>query len=135
MKITGSFRAQQLRSDLAEHFGLSDQVVSRGLVALVASIRGRLPRPVEISLASWVPEAWSVVGGQAGARGLAAARGAEAIKRRVAEAGVPYEVAGPFIVEVVRHLASRCGSPLAAALHSRVPEFSLIEKEIESSMA
>jgi hypothetical protein len=135
MKITGSFRAQELRADLAQRFGLDEEVVSQGLVALVSSIRGRLPRPVWISLASWVPEAWSVVGGHAGASGLIAARGAEAIKQRVAEAGVPYDVAGPFVVEVVRHLANRCGSPLATALHSRVPEFSLIEQEIESSLA
>jgi len=87
--------------------------VSQGLVALVEAIRGRLPRPVEVSLASWVPEAWSVVAEGPAASGLTAARGAEEIKRRVADAGVPYPVAGPFVVEVVRYLGDRCGSPLA----------------------
>lgn len=135
MTITGSVRAQQLRSDLAQRFRLEEEVVSQGLVALVSAIRARLPRPVEIALASWVPEAWSVVATPMGASGLMAARGAEEIKRRVAEAGVPYSAAGPFVVEVVRHLGNRCGSPLATALHRRVPEFSLIEREVESSPA
>jgi len=135
MRITGSHRAQQLRADLVARFGLDDEVVSQGLVALVAAIRGRLPRPVEISLASWVPEAWRVVVDAPGASGLTAARGAEEIKRRVAAAGVPYAVAGPFVVEVVRYLGDRCGSPLATALHRRVPEFALLERENESSLA
>jgi hypothetical protein len=135
MTITGSQRAQQLRVDLARRFDLDEEAVSRGLVALVAAIRPRLPRPVEISLASWVPESWAVVAAAGGANGLTAARGADEIKRRVAEAGVPFEVAGPFVVEVVRYLADRCGSPLAAALHRRVPEFSLLEQEAEFPLA
>ena len=135
MTITGSNRAQQLRAELGRRFGLDEQAVSQGLVALVESIRGRLPRPVEISLASWVPEAWGVVADGPAASGVTAARGAEEIKRRVADAGIPYDVAGPFVVEVVRFLGDRCGSPLATALHRRVPEFSLLEQEIESSLA
>jgi hypothetical protein len=51
----------------------------------------------------------------------------------VAEAGIPYEVAGPFVVEIVRYLGERCGSPLATALHRRVPEFALLERERTSS--
>jgi len=135
MTITGSHRAQQLRADLAQRFELDEEAVSQGLVALVEAIRGRLPRPVEVSLASWVPEAWSVVAEGPAASGLTAARGAEEIKRRVADAGVPYRVAGPFVVEVVRYLGDRCGSPLATALHRRVPEFSVLEQETESSLA
>lgn len=135
MAITGSHRAQQLRSDLARRFALGEDAVSQGLVALVDAIRGRLPRPVEISLASWVPEAWEVVAEGPGAGRLASARGAEEIKRRLADAGIPYEVAGPFVVEVVRYLGDHCGSPLATALHRRVPEFALLERENQSSMA
>lgn len=135
MTITGSHRAQRLRADLGQRFGLDEEAVSQGLVALVESIRGRLPRPVEISLASWVPEAWAVVSEGPSASGLTAARGAEEIKRRVADAGVPYEMAGPFVVEVVRYLGDRCGSPLATALHRRVPELSLLERETQPSLA
>ncbi len=135
MKITGSSRAQQLRAELVARFGLDEEEVSKGLVALVAAIRGRLPRPVEISLASWVPEAWRVVADAPCASGLTAARGAEEIKCRVAAAGIPYRVAGPFVVAAVRFLGDHCGSPLATALHRRVPEFALLEQENESSLA
>jgi hypothetical protein len=133
MMITGSHRAQRLRADLAQRFGLDEEAVSRGLVALVEAIRARLPRPVEIALASWVPESWCVVAEAPGGSLSTAARGADEIKRRVAEAGIPFEVAGPFVVEIVSYLGEHCGSPLATALHRRVPEFALLERERTSS--
>jgi hypothetical protein len=135
MTITGSYRVQQLRADLAKRFRLDEAAVSQGLVALVEAIRARLPRAVEVSLASWVPESWVVIAEAPEGIRPVAARSADEIKRRVAEAGVPFEVAGPFVVEVVRYLGDRCGSPLATALHRRVPEFAQLEQEVTSSLA
>lgn len=132
MVIVGSKRSQQLRSHLVERFGVDEESVSRGLVALVGAIRSRLPKPVEISLASWVPESWQVVSGSARTSAIASARGAEEIKRRVAEAGIPREDAAAFVVEVVRFLGDRCGAPLAEAIERRIPELSRLSEEAGS---
>ncbi len=130
MVIVGSRRSQLLRSHLAGRFRIDEDAASRGLVALVGALRGRLPKPVEISLASWLPESWQIVSARDGMP--VAARGSEEIKQRVEEAGVPGPEAAAFVMEVVRYLGDHCGAPLAEAIRRRIPELVQLAEETGS---
>ncbi len=121
-----SRRSREVRADVADRLQLDPEAVSGGLVAFLGSVHARLPRGTAVALVSWLPEAWTLLGTQASAP----ARGAAAFRARVIEAGVPEDKAGAFIVEVLRVVGERVGTPIADALRKRIPELAEIEREV-----
>jgi hypothetical protein len=120
-----SRRSQEVRADLAARLKLDADAVSRALVAFLGCIHARLPRGTAVALVSWLPEAWALLGAQA----AQPARGAAAFRARVVEAGIPDEQSGIFIVEVLRVIGERVGTPIAETLRKRIPELVEIERE------
>ncbi len=130
MQEIGSRRSQQLRRMLAERFDLGEEVVSAGLVVAVEAIRDRIPRAAEISLISWIPEAWFILGGGEGTAGTCSAcpcRGKEALIGRLAKVGVPEESGLEFVATLIAFIGDRCGSALARSIRRRVPEIDGVE--------
>ncbi len=104
---------------MAARFDLPPEIVERGLYAVVDAIHDRLPRGVRVALLSWLPECWSMLDDGAPRR---PARGVRELEARVVEAGVRPEQAVDFVVEMLRFLGERCGTPLAEAMRRRIPE-------------
>jgi len=117
-----SRRATELRSALAEATGLDEERVSAGLVALAEAIRDRFSPAIEVSLFSWVPECWSLATRPRNRDAAHQVRGREALIRTLVEAGLPAGVVEAFLATFIRHVARRCGTPLADQVIRRVPE-------------
>ncbi|RMG48957.1 MAG: hypothetical protein D6718_00795, partial [Acidobacteria bacterium] len=100
---------------------------------LIGAIHDRLPRAVQVSLVSWVPQSWGFLFGAQAADTL---RGVPALRARLQKAGLSSSNVGPFVAEVVAFIERRMGRPLAAALRKRVPELVALEtqaKEVASA--
>ncbi len=128
MNVKESRRAQELRETLAARFDLPEDTVRDALLAVAEAIHERLPRGVRVAFLSWMPECRSLLLENAPTATDAPPRGSEALKMRVAAAGVPEDAALMFIVEIVRFLGERCGRPLADALRRKIPEIAAIEQ-------
>jgi len=126
----GSSRSKELRKHLAKRFDLDEGTVSAALMALVGAIHERLPRSVEVSLVSWIPETWGFL--QEDGRELfgASVRGEAAIEERLVAAGLREDQAAAFAAELVTFLERRCGRALADALRRRVPELARFEAAV-----
>ena len=126
----GSSRSKELRKHLAKRFDLDEGTVSAALMALVGAIHERLPRSVEVSLVSWIPETWGFL--QEDGRELfgASVRGEAAIEERLVAAGLREDQAAAFAAELVTFLERRCGRALADALRRRVPELTRFEAAV-----
>ncbi|RMG45368.1 MAG: hypothetical protein D6718_07375, partial [Acidobacteria bacterium] len=93
-----SKRSMELTRHLAERFNLRDELVNEALTALIGAIHDRLPRAVQVSLVSWVPQSWGFL---FGAQATDTVRGVPALRARLQEAGLSASYAGPFVAEVV----------------------------------
>ncbi len=129
----GSSRSRELRKHLAERFDLDPGTVSAALMTLVGAIHDRLPRSVEVSLVSWIPETWGFL--QEDGRELfgSAVRGEAAIEERLVAAGLRQDQAAAFAAELVAFLERRCGRALAEAMRRRVPELASFEQAVSAS--
>lgn len=123
-----SRRARELLTALAERFDLSEAQARAAVVAVASAIEDRLPRGVRAAFLSWMPQSWSLLRPElSGAK--SPIRGVNELKERVVAAGVPGDCALPFVAEMVRFLAERCGRPLAEALRRKIPEIASIEQQ------
>ncbi len=117
-----SRRAAELREALVGATGLDVERVSAGLVALAEAIRHRFPPAVEVALFSWVPECWALATRPRNRDAAHQVRGRGALVRWMVEAGLPEATVEPFLATFIRHVARRCGTPLADHVVRRVPE-------------
>jgi hypothetical protein len=129
MHVRESKRARELRETLAEKFAISPEVVNKAAVAFVTAVHDRLPRGTKVALLSWVPDCMMLLMGSEQSSAEPPARGIDGIKARIAAAGVPDEVALRFVVELVRFLGDRCGTPIADGLRKKIPELAELEQQ------
>lgn len=123
-------RARELRAALAAQLELEPDTVGNALVAFLGGVHTRLPHGTAVALVSWLPEAWALLA----SRPVRGARGSEALRACVAEAGVPADKADAFICEVLRMIGERVGTPIADALRKRLPELAEIERDAVVAM-
>ncbi|UCF67157.1 MAG: hypothetical protein JSV80_15480 [Acidobacteriota bacterium] len=121
-----SRRSVELRKNLADQFGIDEATAGNGVKALIGAIQDRLPASLEVSLVSWVPEAWGLL---VGAETVTGARGVAAIAERLECAGIPRTHIVAFIAAIVGFLEQRMGTPLATALRRRIPELASFEEQ------
>ena len=129
MHVRESKRARELRTTLADKFAISPEVVNRAAVAFVTAVHDRLPRGTKVALLSWVPDCMTLLIGPDQASTETPARGVEEIKARITAAGVPPEVAVAFVIELVRFLGDRCGTPISEGLRKKIPELAALEQQ------
>ncbi len=126
-----SRRAAELREALAAATGLTPEGVTAGLVALAEAIRHRFPPAIEVSLFSWVPECWALATRPRNRDAAHQVRGREALVRWMVDAGLPDDAVEAFLRTFIRHVARRCGTPLADHVVRRVPELGEFLREGE----
>ncbi len=120
-------RSLELQRRLAARFRIPEATVTAAVSALLESIRGRLPLGVEVCLASWMPDAWTLVSRANPRPATPDPLRADQIKRRVVEAGVPEPQARAFVAAVFEFIEERLGAPLVAQIRRKIPELRTFE--------
>ncbi len=128
-------RSSELKRKLAARFCLPESVVNDGLVALMESIRGRLPMGVEVCLASWFPQSGQLVSRTKRRAVSSEPMNPDEIKRIVVDAGIPERVARQFIAAVFEFIEDRLGTPLVQAIRRKIPELKAFSHDRAGNLA